>query len=259
MPHPLHYGAGVTLAQAQRIVDAARAEADRRGWPMVMAVVVLHEPCTALQIIGGIVMLAGSLITQRQPPKANAAPAKPKAPADPPALPPFIPLYLAGYVFASTAAIAYGSTPVMARFALEHTGPATGILGGLISYAAATAVGALALLSPKFRRNLKTLNNSNALWFAISAVFVAAAQGFFFCAVAIAPVLLVMPLLQLSLMFRLLFSTWLSPDHEVFGALVLSGAAISVAGALLVSTDSALIVHALALPDPVAHFLLWSV
>jgi hypothetical protein len=88
---------------------------------------------------------------------------------------------------------------------------------------------------------------------------VAAAQGFFFCAVSLAPVLLVMPLLQLSLIFRLIFSTWLSPDHEVFGALVLSGAAISVAGALLVSADSALIVHALAMPEPVARFLLWSV
>jgi drug/metabolite transporter (DMT)-like permease len=225
---------------------------------MVMAVLVLHEPCTALQIIGGVIMLGGSLITQRQPPKAKAAPAA-KAVADKPALPPFIPHYLAGYVFASLAALAYGSTPVMARFALEHTGPATGILGGLISYVAATALGSLALLSPKFRQNLKALNRDNVRWFVYSGVFVAAAQGFFFCAVSLAPVLLVMPLLQLSLIFRLLFSTWLSPDHEVFGWLVLWGAAISVAGALLVSADSALIVHALALPEPVAHFLLWTV
>jgi drug/metabolite transporter (DMT)-like permease len=226
---------------------------------MVMAVLVLHEPCTALQIIGGVIMLGGSLITQRQPPKTKAAPAAVKAPADTPALPPFIPLYLAGYVFASLAALAYGTTPVMARFALEHTGPATGILGGLISYVAATAIGALALLSPKFRQNLKALDRNNVRWCVYSGVFVAAAQAFFFCAVSVAPVLLVMPLLQLSLIFRLLFSTWLSPDHEVFGTLVLSGAAISVAGALLVSADSALIVHALALPEPVAHFLLWSV
>jgi drug/metabolite transporter (DMT)-like permease len=231
---------------------------------MVMAVLVLHEPCTALQIIGGVIMLGGSLITQRQPLKtqsqtAKTAAAAAKAPTDKPALPPFIPQYLAGYVFASLAALAYGSTPVMARFALEHTGPATGILGGLISYVAATALGSLALLSPKFRQNLKALNRDNVRWFVYSGVFVAAAQGFFFCAVSLAPVLLVMPLLQLSLIFRLLFSTWLSPDHEVFGWLVLSGAVISVAGALLVSADSALIVHALALPEPVAHFLLWSV
>ena len=43
------------------------------------------------------------------------------------------------------------------------------------------------------------------------------AQGFFFAAVAVAPVMLVMPLLQMSLVFRVLLSTWLNPDHEVFG------------------------------------------
>jgi hypothetical protein len=88
---------------------------------------------------------------------------------------------------------------------------------------------------------------------------VAAAQGFFFCAVSIAPVLLVMPLLQLSLIFRIMFSTWLNPNHEVYGALVLWGSIVSIAGALLVSADSAAIVHALALPGPVARLLLWSV
>jgi uncharacterized membrane protein len=204
-------------------------------------------------------MLGGSLITQRQPPKTKAAPAAAPTSTEKTAAPPFVPRYLAGYVFASLAALAYGSTPVMARFALEHTGPATGILGGLISYVAATALGSVALLSPSVRRDIKVLNRDNARWFVYSGVLVAAAQGFFFCAVSVAPVLLVMPLLQLSLIFRLVFSTWLNPEHEVFGALVLSGAAISVAGALLVSADSATIVHALALPDTIARMLLWSV
>jgi len=227
---------------------------------MVMAVVVLREPCTVLQIFGGVVMVAASLITQRQPPRAMAAPpAAVPEPAEKPALPPFVPLYLTGYLFASMAAVSYGSTPVMARFALEHTGPATGILGGLISYVAATAVAALALLSPAIRKNVTGLKRDNARWFVYSGVLVAAAQGFFFCAVSVAPVLLVMPLLQLSLIFRLLFSTWLNPDHEVYGVLVLSGAVISVAGALLVSIDSALIVRALAVPEPIARLLLWSV
>ena len=40
---------------------------------MVLAVLVLHEPCTLLQMIGGVVMLGGSLITQSQPPKTIAA------------------------------------------------------------------------------------------------------------------------------------------------------------------------------------------
>ena len=219
---------------------------------MVLAVIVLHEPCTGLQMLGGVLILAGSLITQRAPARtvAGGATRQPSA---------FAPRYLAGYLFASFAAAAYGTTPVMARFALEHTGAATGILGGLIAYVAATAVASLALLSPRIRSNVAALHRDNARWFALSGVFVAAAQGFFFAAVAVAPVMLVMPLLQLSLAFRMLFSTWLNPAHEIIGPLVLVGVLVSVSGALMVSIDTGLIVHTLALPEPVARLLLWRV
>jgi drug/metabolite transporter (DMT)-like permease len=219
---------------------------------MVLAVFVLHEPCTGLQIIGGAFILAGSLITQRAPARTVAGGATPQAAATV-----FAPRYVAGYLFASIAAAAYGTTPVMARFALEHTGAATGILGGLIAYVAATAVASLALLSPQIRRNVAALRSDNARWFAVSGVCVAAAQGFFFAAVAVAPVMLVMPLLQLSLAFRMLFSTWLNPAHEIVGPLVLAGVGVSVTGALMVSIDSSLIVHTLALPEPLARVLLW--
>jgi drug/metabolite transporter (DMT)-like permease len=222
---------------------------------MVLAVIVLHEPCTGLKMIGGVLILAGSLITQRAPARTVAATATPPQAS----APAFAPRYVAGYLFASIAAAAYGTTPVMARFALEHTGAATGILGGLIAYVSATAVASLALLSPRIRSNVAALRLENARWFAMSGVFVAAAQGFFFAAVAVAPVMLVMPLLQLSLAFRMLFSTWLNPAHEIVGPLVLLGVLVSVSGALMVSIDTGLIVHALALPKPLAHVLLWRV
>jgi uncharacterized membrane protein len=148
----------------------------------------------------------------------------------------------------------------MARFALAHTGPSTGILGGLIAYVAATIViGLIFVASPPLRRNAGALKFENARWFAFSGVLVAAAQGFFFCAVALAPVLFVMPLLQTSLAFRMLFSTWLSPRHEVYGPLVIGGVIISLFGALLVSMDTGFIVSTLALPDAIAHVLLWRV
>ena len=218
---------------------------------MVQAVVFLHEPCTALQMIGGAMIITGSLITQ-QAPARTAAGAKSETPQ-------FTPRYVAGYLFASLAALSYGSTPVMARFALENTGPATGILGGLISYGAATTVVVLALTLPAVRRNVSAMTSNNARWFAGSGVFVAAAQGFFFAGVAVAPVMLVMPLLQFSLVFRMLFSTWLSPAHEIIGPLVLVGVAISISGALMVSVDTALIVHTLGLPELLARALLWRV
>jgi drug/metabolite transporter (DMT)-like permease len=221
---------------------------------MVLAVVALHEPCTALQMIGGALMLAGSLITQQAPARTAAAPASPR----PDALP-FKPRYVAGYLFASLAALAYGSSWVIPRFALGDAGPTASVLGGLISYIAAIAVGALALLLPAVRRNVFSMKRDNLRWFAGSGVFVAAAQGLFFAAVTVAPIMLVIPLIQLSLAFRILFSTWLSPTHEVVGGLVLAGVVTSIAGALMVSVDSALIVRALAVPEPIARFLLWSV
>jgi uncharacterized membrane protein len=147
----------------------------------------------------------------------------------------------------------------MARFALEHTGPSTGILGGLIAYVAATAVAALALFSAQIRGNVFALSRDNGRWFVLSGVLVAAAQGFFFAAVAVAPVMLVMPLLQLSLAFRMLFSTWLNPQHEVVGPLVFAGVVVSILGALMVSVDTGLIVDALAIPEPLARVLLWRV
>jgi drug/metabolite transporter (DMT)-like permease len=218
---------------------------------MVMAVAVLHEPCTALQMIGGALIIAGSVITQQAPART--------AEQEKAGVPRFVPRYAAGYLFAALAAVSYGSTPVMARFALEGTGPATGILGGLISYAAATAVAVLALVLPAIRTNVFAITPSNARWFAASGVFVAAAQAFFFMGVAVAPVMLVMPLLQFSLVFRMLFSTWLNPTHEIVGPLVLAGVAISVAGALTVSIETGLIVDALGLPEPLARVLLWRV
>jgi uncharacterized membrane protein len=200
-------------------------------------------------MIGGAFIIMGSLITQQAPARVAAKPAGPA----------FQPRYVAGYVFASLAALAYGTTPIMARFALEHTGPATGILGGLISYVAATAAVLLVALSSRIRLNVSALDRNNAVWFAISGVCVAAAQGFFFAAVSVAPVMLVMPLLQTSLAFRMVFSTWLSPHHEIVGPLVLTGVIVSVLGALLVSIDSSIIVHALALPEALARVLLWRV
>jgi drug/metabolite transporter (DMT)-like permease len=225
---------------------------------MVLAVILLGEPCTALQAIGGVIMLAGSLITQRQPPPRKREPSANSATGKA-ALPIFAPRYLAGYLFASLAALAYGTSPILARTALGNTGPATGMLGGLIAYMSATAVAALALLAPPVRRNVAAVSRSNVGWFVTSGVLVAAAQGFFFCAIALAPVLLVMPLMQLSLAFRLLFSTWLSPDHEVFGTLVAVGAAVSIFGAMLVSIDTGLILDTLAIPDVIGQALRWRV
>ena len=224
---------------------------------LVLAVVVLHEPCTVLQAIGGALILAGSLITQRQPARRRPASAAGAVPVDAgPSRPVFVPRYVAGYVFASLAALGYGSSPILARFALAQTGPAGGILGGLIAYGAATVVVGILMLWPALRQNATALKRENVRWFVASGVFVAMAQGFFYSAVAVAPILVVAPILQLSLVFRVIFAMWLTPDHEVFGWMVIGGAAISMLGSLTVAIDSHVILAALHLPDVIARMLL---
>jgi len=95
---------------------------------VILAVVLLGEPCTVLQLLGGVVMLVGALLTQQR---------------------------AVGYTFATLAALAYGTSPIMARTALAHTDPLAGIFGGVISYGAATLAMVLFLVSPTLRRNLR--------------------------------------------------------------------------------------------------------
>jgi drug/metabolite transporter (DMT)-like permease len=223
---------------------------------LVLAVVVLGEPCSLLQAIGSVVMVTGALVTQLQRPGGRGAGGSGERTA---AAPVFVARYLRGYVFASLAALAYGTTPIMTRFALAHTGPMAGLLGGLIAYGAATAVVAIALMWPPLWREVTAIKRDSVRWFVYSGVFVAFAQGFFYSAVAVAPIMLVSPLLQFSLAFRLLFSKWLNPYHEVFGALVVVGVATSILGAIAVSLDTNLILDTLAVPESLAHVLRWRI
>jgi uncharacterized membrane protein len=105
------------------------------------------------------------------------------------------------------------------------------------------------------RGNVMKVSGENARWFVYSGIFVAAAQGFLYSALAVAPIMLVIPILQLSLVFRFLFALLLNPHHEVFGLLVVLATIVSIAGACAVSVDTNLILQWLAVPEPLAATL----
>jgi drug/metabolite transporter (DMT)-like permease len=214
---------------------------------LVLAVVVLREPCTMLQVVGAVLMVAGSLVIQR--------PSQPAAAHKPVELPAFSPRVAAGFIFALIAALAYGTSPIVVRRALQDVGLMGGLVGGSIAYAAATFAVTLGLLIPSLRRNVLQVSGENARWFIYSGVFVAAAHGFFYSALAVAPIMLVAPLLQLSLVFRFLFALLLNPHHEIFGVLVVIGSVISILGACTIALDTQFILAALAVPDPLAGLL----
>ena len=99
------------------------------------------------------------------------------------------------------------------------------------------------------------VSRESARWFVYSRVFVAAAQGFLYSALAVAPIMLVVPLLQLSLVFRFLFAYLFNPHHELFGAVVVIGSVVSIVGACAVSINTDLVVGMLPLPPALATLL----
>jgi uncharacterized membrane protein len=90
-------------------------------------------------------------------------------------------------------------------------------------------------------------------------VFVAMAQGFFYSALAVAPIMVVMPLMQLSLVFRFGFAKTMNRHHEVFGPLVTLGTMLAIAGACMISLDTNLILDTLALPASIDGVLRWRI
>jgi drug/metabolite transporter (DMT)-like permease len=237
---------------------------------MLLAVVAMHEPFTLLQAIGTVLMLGGSFSTQRPPgrrkPRRAAATAAvldapnvvvvPDTERQPTRDPPrFAPRYLAGFLFSFGAALGYGISPLMVRVAFENSPEKNVLAGGVIAYAAATAVSSVALLWPEVRRSIRRMSPTNGVWFVWSAIFVAVSQGLVYASLAVAPLMVVTPILQLSLVFRLFLSQLLNREHEVLNARIIIGSAVAILGAVTVSLHTEFVVDALALPETLSKLL----
>ena len=183
-----------------------------------------------------------------------------------------MPRYAEGYAFALLAALVYGVTPFLIRLAVIRGDLGSGIAGGLVSYAAATAAVALLLLWPGQLRTLKKLPRwplaslasaareikPEALkWFTYSGVSVSIAQMFIYMAYAVAPISVVTPVLQLHHALRLIFARLLNPHHEIFGGRMILGTALSLLGAVALSLDTEFVLSLMPLPDSVAAFARW--
>jgi hypothetical protein len=80
---------------------------------------------------------------------------------------------------------------------------------------------------------------------------------FFYLALAVAPVSVVMPILQLHLVFRYLLARLLNPQHEMFGGMMLLATGISIIGAAALSLDPEFLIAHLPLPDALIGILRW--
>jgi drug/metabolite transporter (DMT)-like permease len=236
---------------------------------MMLAVVTLHEKFTVLQLFGSGLMLGGSFITQSNTGKGKKASGSSPAAAPIPAMPPrklpaapepnpeqtFRPRVFSGYIFALGAAMCYGGSPLMAREAFLNAPGASTAAGGCLAYTAATLFFSLILLKPGSWTDIRGTKRENLSWFLSSAVLVAISQAFVYASLAIAPLMVVTPILQLSLVFRLMLSQWINREHEVMNVAVLVGALTAVLGSILVSLDTGELMKLLDLPPPLADFL----
>jgi drug/metabolite transporter (DMT)-like permease len=218
---------------------------------MMLAVVALHEDFTTLQAIGSVLMLGGSFTTQ-----ANAGKGRKKSPARPAShRPAFQPRVLSGYIFGFAAAACYGTSPVLVREAFLHAPGASTLAGGCLAYAAAMLVFLLALLKPGSWQDIAGLRPENLPWFLAAAVMVAISQALVYASLALAPLMVVTPILQLSLVFRLFLSQIINRDHEVMNTTVLVGAFTAVLGSILVSLKTGVLTTLLGLSPPLAELL----
>ena len=113
----------------------------------------------------------------------------------------------------------------------------------------------LILLKPGSWADITSMKRENLPWFLSSAVMVAVSQAFVYASLAVAPLMVVTPILQLSLVFRLFLSQLINRDHEVMNTAVLIGALTAVLGSLLVSLDTDELTTLLDLPLSLADFL----
>jgi len=67
----------------------------------------------------------------------------------------------------------------------------------------------------------------------------------------------VSPINRTSIVFRLYFSRWLNPEHEVFGGNVIIGTIVSLAGAVALTLSVEAVQGVLPLPEPLMALLNW--
>jgi uncharacterized membrane protein len=227
---------------------------------LVLAIAFLGERLDPLKIVGIVLMVAAPAMvygTQRLRGRAKpvAAPARPAGAAVAPT-PEFQPRLAEGYLFGILSCLCYGASPALVRAGLE--GSSLALAGGVVSYAAATLVIALLLLLPGAWRDIAAIDRRNLVWFVITGVTVCISQIFFYLAIAIAPVTVVIPLMRVTTVFSTLFSWLFNRAYESFELGLLAAIAISVVGALALTLDPPMVADWLDAPPWLAAALAWT-
>ncbi len=211
---------------------------------LALAILFLGESLTPLRIAGILLIFVGPLVVSREASRRSQSALQLA----------FTPRRAEGYLCAAVAALCYGLTPVLVRYAGEGRGLEATLAGGLISATSATvAVTLLLVAAPGQWRAIRAVDAGAAKWFLFSAVTVYVSQLFYYMGLALAPVTVIAPVSALSNILRIHVSRWLNPRHEVFGPEVTVATLLSFLGVVLLSLSADL----LPLPPAWARALAW--
>lgn len=216
---------------------------------LVLAVALLGEHLTAIKALGIALILSGPALTVTRRSAKTATKQKDLA---------FTPVYTEGVIFALLAALAYGASPVLVRFALETASWRASIAGGLVSYLAATLVTIVFVVLAGKTQHVREISKETIRWFCWAGVFVAVSQMLRYMALSFAPVSVVSPIQRLSLIFRLFFGYMLNRQYEVFDSRMVLGTIVSILGAVLLSVSIEDVRLLLPVPEYLTPLFLWT-
>lgn len=198
----------------------------------VIALLFLGEEVSLAMAAGVTLVMVGPLIMVERRIRQPALAVTPGGDATTTGEAPFVPRQAEGYLTATLAAVAYGTSPILFRAALEDASGFS-MLGGLVSYVAATVVMLALLLLPGRRDQLKALQPATMRLFFGASFSVFVAQMLRFLALSLAPVAVVLSLERMNSVFTLVLSYRLNRALELITLRVVIGILTSLAGALV--------------------------
>jgi drug/metabolite transporter (DMT)-like permease len=211
-----------------------------------LAIIFLGEFMTPIKVLGIALLFFGLWLALRSREARLTAQSKT-----------FTPDMAGGAVFSLLAGVCYGLSPLCVRMGLADTSIGTAIAGSLVSYTAAGAAALLTLLWPGQFRHAIAIDRGAARWFVVAGVFVCLSQMLRYMALALAPVTVVAPIQQTSVVFRIIFAWFVNREHEVFDLQVVIGILISLVGTVGIALGADFIFEYLPLPPAVVEFAQW--
>jgi drug/metabolite transporter (DMT)-like permease len=218
-------------------IGAARAgpiQALNLPYSVIVAFIFLDEDLTLGMAAGIALILVGPLIMIERQAGVREAVTMPAGgePVAPVKGQEFQLRQVEGYFFATLAAVGYGTSPVLIRAALEGESGVS-LLGGLMSYVAASIFLVATLAIPARRSMLSAFDAPTLRAFAPSGSFVFMAQMLRFVALSVASVAVVSTLLRFSNVFTLVVSWLVNRRLEMITPRTVLGVVFSLVGAVV--------------------------